>query len=1013
MHKNTVQVKIGGRYTSVLVDSGAAVTIMSKIFYEKAAFDDKTLDPPDFPDVTGASGKKLLVLGKKEVEVVINGYKYDYDVHVVDGLHHGFILGVDFLCSNDIELKFSEQNYMQIPEGKERNICLIKTSAGLARTVDTVVIPKRSEININVSVSRRKTGDEVLLEPQQNLAKMHIHAAKCLVKVQNGRAIMRLLNPTNSDISLRCNKVLANVSDIYNAQVFPIDDASEYAINSISTESDITSQCNSVENNDIKFDLENSDLLPDQKARLQSFLSKHRGKFATDLSELGKTSVHKHKIEIKPGAKPVRLQFYRTSFQNGKEMARQIEEMEKHGIIQPSNSEWHSPVVLVRKKNGTFRFACDYRALNKVTVPMSFPLPHMESVFDAIGAANANYFSSLDLMSGFWQMELDEDSRKKAAFITQQGVYEWTRMPFGLTNAPISFQTLMSSVLRTMNWKSVLVYVDDILIFSSTFDEHLLHLEQVFRKLEEANLKLNPVKCRFALKQLNFLGHIISRKGVEVDPEKTKAMSEFPIPKSQQQVRRFLGMANYYRRFIKDYSKIATPLNACLRATQNKKFQWSQDCQKAFETLKAKLLSAPVLAYPDPLKKFVLTCDASDTAVGYVLGQIDDNNREFVVAYGGKALSRDEQKYSVTEKECLAVLKGIEAYRPYLAHTEFTIVTDNKALVWLQTAKHTGRLERWALKIQEYNCNIVHRPGKSNCVADALSRRDYKVEVSQEVSRVSVAPVVDKPITIAPDRQHEVETDEDSRIQVTFCYATDVEADNEADTPKQADVKVDNNAEIQLQTDLGKLQKECKDFAGIYQYLVRGDLPKETKVATKIVAESKHYSIVDDILYHWSVVRGKAIPEEQRRIKQLALPKVLRLDALKSYHDSIAGGGHLGVEKVKTAMYQKYYWPGMHSDIVTYIKSCERCQLAKRDYNPFKPPLVPLPPTKRFERWHIDILGPLYKTKEGFEYILLCIDSFSRWSEAFPLKTQSAQETAEVLFRENFHSLWGATCSFL
>ena len=187
--KAAFQVKIGGRYTSALVDSGAAVTIMSKIFYEKAAFDDKTLDPPDFPDVTGASGKKLLVFGKKEVEIVINGYKYDYDVHVVDGLHQGLILGVDFLCCNNIELKFSEQNYMQIPEGKERNICLIKTSAGLTRTVDTVVIPKRGEINIIiVSISRRKTGDEVLLEPQQNWAKMHIHAAKCLVKVQNGRS---------------------------------------------------------------------------------------------------------------------------------------------------------------------------------------------------------------------------------------------------------------------------------------------------------------------------------------------------------------------------------------------------------------------------------------------------------------------------------------------------------------------------------------------------------------------------------------------------------------------------------------------------------------------------------------------------------------------------------------------------------------------------------------------------------------------------------------------------------
>lgn len=191
---------------------------------------------------------------------------------------------------------------------------------------------------------------------------------------------------------------------------------------------------------------------------------------------------------------------------------------------------------------------------------MSFPLPHLETVFDAIGEAKANYFTNLDLMSGFWQMELDEESRKKSAFITQGGVYEWKRMPFGLTNSPISFQTLMSNVLRGLNWKSVLVYVDDILIFSRSFDEHLQHLAQVFDRLKNANLKLQPTKCHFAVKEVKFLGHVISKKGFSVDPEKTKAVSEFPVPKTPKQVRSFLGMANYYRRFILNFAKIATPL---------------------------------------------------------------------------------------------------------------------------------------------------------------------------------------------------------------------------------------------------------------------------------------------------------------------------------------------------------------------------------------------------------------------------------------------------------------------
>ena len=600
-------------------------------------------------------------------------------------------------------MSFAGDHTIEIPDDVSPNVCMIKTQSGLARASTTVTLPKRSETEIMVKLSRRKDGEEVLLEPVPELAKLHLAAARCLVKVTNGKAVFRLLNPTNQAIELRVDLVLASSSDVHIDDFSPLTDNHDNESLVAALDTGVSPAVNS---DKMSFDLQDADLTEDQKKQLLSFLHSRRDIFASDLSELGKTSVYKHKIEIIPGSKPVRLPFYRTSFHQEKELSKQIDEMEKHGIITPSNSEWHSPVVLVRKKNNTYRFACDYRALNKITKPQSFPLPHIESVFDAIGASKANYFTNLDLMSGFWQMELDPDSRHKAAFITQRGVYEWTRMPFGLTNAPISFQTLMASVLRGLNWRSVLVYIDDILLFSNTFQEHLVHLDQVFNRLREANLKLQPTKCHFAVKQLKFLGHIISRKGIEVDPEKTKAVSEFPRPKTQKQVRSFLGMANFYRRFIKDYSLVAAPLNVLLR--KDKKFHWTQECQQAFEALKSKLISAPVLSYPDPVKRFILTCDASDTAVGYVLGQKDHQNREYVIAYGGKSLTSDQKKNNTTEKECLAVLCGIEAYRPYLAHGEFDVITDHRALLWLRTAKHTGRLERWALKLQEYNLYNVH-----------------------------------------------------------------------------------------------------------------------------------------------------------------------------------------------------------------------------------------------------------------------------------------------------------------
>ena len=677
--------------------------------------------------------------------------------------------------------------------------------------------------------------------------------------------------------------------------------------------------------------------------------------------------------------------------------------MLKGDIIEPSTSKWAAPVVILKKKNGQFRFAVDYRKLNKVTVPMSFPLPHMESVFDAIGECQAQYFSSLDLKSGFWQVPLSESSKHKSAFVTQTGIYQFKRMPFGLMNSPITFQAMMSHVLRGLNWKFVLVYVDDILIFSRNFEDHLSHLSQVFERLHHAKLKLHPDKCKFAVKDIKFLGHIISREGVKVDPSKTKSVSEFPTPKNVKQVRSFLGMANYYRRFIKDHSKIISPLNAlCRKGTT---FKWSTQCQHAFDTMKKALISAPVLAYPNMAKPFILTCDASDTAIGYVLGQLDEQNREYAVAYGNKSLSKEQRKWNVSEKECYAILKGIEAYRPYLANSHFTVVTDHSALCWLKSSRHTGKLERWALSLQPLNFDIVHREGKSNGVADCLSRYPNPFSLNKDTEEIIVSEKKDSLPEISSlenshinDNEHEIHNNDGWTTQVVIYYeGEDVEGvpsisaiDNEEVLPNALNDKVS----------LSQLQKQCADFAGIFKYLETETLPDDRKERDKIVSESKYYSIADGILHHRYQRRCKKADDKLKYIIQIALPSALRHDALKSYHDSLASGGHLGVEKVMASLIEKYWWPHMHQDIIDYVKSCDRCQRAKRDFNPNKPPLTKMPQVGRFDRWHIDVLGPLTKTAEGFEYILVIVDAFTRWTEAFPLKTQSAKEIATVLYNE-------------
>ncbi|VDI60021.1 Hypothetical predicted protein [Mytilus galloprovincialis] len=482
---------------------------------------------------------------------------------------------------------------------------------------------------------------------------------------------------------------------------------------------------------------------------------------------------------------------------------------------------------------------------------------------------------------------------------------------------------------------------------ANSSEEHLEHLSQLFTRLKDANLKLQPAKCNFDVKEVKFLGHIMSRRGIEVDPEKTNAVSQFPVPKTVKQVRSFLGMANYYRRFIKSHSDIVSPLTALLR--KDAQFQWTPQCQQAFETMKNALLTAPVLSYPDPNRSFILTCDASDKAFGYVLGQKDDEGREYVVAYGGKALSGPEKSYHTPEKECLAILRGVEAYRPYLANSHFTV----------------------APTIQS--------------VSTAYPTTDSRLEsdTDLETDRVSISESDE-----LPDGWKTVTEfiyDDEITDSCPIISAIDIEELPQAlDNPDS----------------LFEKQQNCQDFANIIKYLQNNI--QDEKIHRSIVVESKFYSISNGVLYHLYQGRCTRLPTELRHIKQIALPTCLREEALHSYHDSLLGGGHLGQGKVYSSLLEKYYWPKMHTDVLQYIKTWDRCQRAKRNYNPNNPPLSPMPHVGRFHRWHIDILGPLSKTKDGYEHILLVVDSFTRWTEGFPMKTQTAKEVANILCSEVF-----------
>lgn len=449
------------------------------------------------------------------------------------------------------------------------------------------------------------------------------------------------------------------------------------------------------------------------------------------------TDLITHRIPTLPNVPAVNTRPYRLPEANRKEVDRQVQEMLEQGIVQPSNSSWNSPLLLVPKKpdaegNKKWRVVVDFRKVNEITIGDSYPLPNITDILDQLG--HSQYFSTLDLASGYHQIPMDPMDRHKTAFTTPYGFFEYTRMPFGLKSAGSSFQRLMNAVLTGLQGIKCFVYLDDIVIYGKSLSDHNQKLCEVFDRLREANLKLQPEKCHFLNKEIIYLGHIVGTDGIRPDPGKFDAVKNFSPPKTPRQIKSFLGLTGYYRRFIKDYAGIAKPLTRLLK--KDVKFIWNPFCDEAFNILKNKLTTAPVLIYPKFDEEFLLTTDASGTAIGGILSQ-GKLGEDQPVCYASKTLSETEIKYSTIERECFAIIYMTKHFRPYLYGRKFTIVTDHKPLIWLMNAKdQNSRLMRWKLKLEDYDYTIVHRAGTRHANADALSRVNTISVVTRSKARL-------------------------------------------------------------------------------------------------------------------------------------------------------------------------------------------------------------------------------------------------------------------------------------
>ncbi|CAG2224863.1 Retrovirus-related Pol polyprotein from transposon 297 [Mytilus edulis] len=924
-------VKVGLNKGSFLLDTGAVVSCVSK-----AKLDEFNIDELKVQDIltslTTAGGQELKVHGQVTLEFFIQGIPFTHDFVIAELDDLEGILGIDFLEANEAQINISK-SLLIMPD--DSTIKLHKQQnkhCALIRLSDRLVLPANTESVFQIKVPKNIKEEDMLVEPNARLVRNGILISTALVNTTKRKVAISAINCRDRDVTLKRNKVVGSIQ-------------------TVKTISDSVSVNN----------LDNLSELPEH------------------LTDTGNT-------------KPVKIPPRRVPIKQREIIEQELEKMLQNDVIEPSCSPWSAPVTLCLKKDSTWRFCIDYRVLNLHTLKDSYPLPRIDSSLDSLG--NNKWFSTIDLASGYWQVLVDEKDRPKTAFSCHKGLFQFKVMPFGLCNAPSCFERLMDIVLKGYQWERCMCYLDDVIIFGPTFEKALENLDLVFDRFRKASLKLKPKKCFLFQHQVLYLGHLVSDKGIACDPAKIESVSDWPVPKNVNEVRSFLGLAGYYRRFIPSFSEIASPMTNLTK--KGLKFLWDQDCQNAFEVLKEKLISAPILSYPIGDGEFILDTDASGHAIGAVLSQVQDGE-EKVIAYASRMLSDTQQKYCTTYRELLAVITFVKYFRHYLLGQQFRIRTDHASLIWLKNFKHPeGMVARWISVLDTYDYEIEYRKGTQHTNADVLSRKPYRLCKRSDCpacDKNQVGQSCDNPdkCLLAPIRPGNSDLDE------TIPYVED-DSDNEGepDLPQ-----ISNWLRVWTSEEKVSWQDNDPDISKIVNMLGEFDeKPGKEVVSGCSYGIRNLWSVWESLLIENGLLYYRIETDNEENLVLVA-PTEIRNQIMKEFHNSVISG-HLGRDRTIRAIKNRFYWPGMTSDISSWVRECIVCAKAKPGPGigrfPLQQSLVGCP----FDRIGVDIVGPCPITENENEYLIVVQDYFTKWTEAFAVKNHNALTVADKLVSEIF-----------
>ncbi len=972
---------------AALVDTGAQVTLIRAGLLSERDVDAEARRPR----LQGAGGTKLDAVGMAELDLVTETARLSCSAVVVRGLAADMILGMDFLHQH------------------VRRLDLVEGTAELTggQTVRLHAGPRATPLQLAADV-HLGPGESCWVRcvgARNHLVYRPVGAGEDLLPqaFQLGREGALLSNPSPVAVSLESGTTVAEVATDVLA-VLPT-----------------TAHVASTERPNDKppswKDVRLGDSLPaDVRRRLEGVLRRRAKLFAPRIPYRGNPGLPE--MEVITEGPPVRQRLRRLSAREADIVDQELDSMLRMGVVRPSSSPWASPLVLVRKKDDTVRFCVDFRALNKRTQLDTYPLPRADEVLASM--AGARWFSCFDLAKGYWQVPLAKSARPKTAFTTHRGLYEFVVMPFGLTNAPSAFQRMMDAILGDLVGRVAHVYLDDIIVFSATAEEHAEHVRLVLDRLAEFNLVLKATKSVVGVQESRFLGHVVSAKGLAVDGKKVAALRAMPVPYDRTSLRRFLGLANYYRAFVPGFATLAAPLHHLLKS--DSAWEWGTVQEDARQALINCLATAPVLAHPQPRQPFVLYTDASGVGLGAVVEQeVDGKARP--VAFASRSLSGAEKNYTVTEQECLAVVWAMRQFRHWFDGVHVQVFTDHAALKYLLTTSHpeSHRLQRWVAFLSEFSITVQHRPGRLMTVPDTLSRAPLSSTgeapvpepsgLDWPVSRMSEAPRLGAPappefagavlpVAGQPGPPLQLRW----RRQAKPAHDTAAELVGPASTPPPKGEAAPRDDRCASPPQLGAPRRGAEDghngdraawgvadLAGIDWVEAQAADRETVAMRAWLEGTGEPPATVSAHIRKHAVLEGGLVRVVVGDSSRILVPHGVRQRVLAAAHGDRLGGHH-GQKRTAWRLAQGFTWPRWFEDVVAYVASCDTCQ---RDSG--RPRRVvgergALDDHRRWGTVAVDMAGPLPVTQRGNRFFLLAVDHLSRYVITRAIPTATAAE---------------------